>query len=163
MKLNFEKPTSIRILPMDKNFEFKFKSIENVQKDFFLDELPRRENGKYLFKEKGMKADPGCIVLFQYNNQVIASAKLTDSEKFSNPQYGDDSGDPYYANEKYCGAFYFEPSSILVFDPVTSNEIKFIWSEFKRFSHAKYKLDTEKYAQFLQLIDKKHPRGMLKN
>ena len=149
MKMNFEKPNSIRILPMNRKIEFRDWPIEKVQQDFFLDDLPYREDngkrGKYLCKEKGMKADSGCIVLFQYDNRVIASAKLTDSEKFTEPQYGDDfSKDPYYSNFKYLGAFYFEPSSIFVFDPVTADEIKSIWSDFKRFSHVKHVLDVEK-------------------
>ena len=165
MKVNFEKPIGVRILPMDRKIEFRDQPIEEVQQDFFLKSLPYREgngkSGKYLFKEKGMNADQGCIVLFQYDNQIIASAKLTDSEKFTEPQYGDDfSKDPYYSNFKYSGAFYFEPSSISVFDPVTADEIKSIWPEFNGFSHVKYVLDAEKYYQFLQLINKKHPKDI---
>ena len=162
IKVNFEKPSSVRILPMDRKIEFRNAPIEEVQQDFFLNSLPYRKgggkSGKYLFKDKGMKAYPGCIILFQYDNHIIASAKLTDSEKFHEPQLGDFSEDPYYANFEYSGAHYFEPSSILVFDPVTADEIKSIWPEFKGFSHAKYFLDAEKYPQFLQLVNKKYPK-----
>lgn len=148
----------LRILPMDRKFEFSDSPINEVQQGFFLDDLPYRERngkrGKYLFKEKGMNAKPGCIVLFQYDNRIIASAKLTYIERFTEPEY--------HNNEKYSGAFYFEPSSITVFDPVTSNEMESIWPEFERFSRVKHKLDIKKYPQFLQLIQKKHPESIAK-
>lgn len=153
MEFNFEKPSKIRILPMDRKGEFGDLPIDKVQQDFFLKDLPYRKNngkhGKYLFKEKGIDANPGCIVLFQYDNRIIASAKLTYAERFLEPEYRN--------NEKYSGAFYFEPSSITIFDPVTNNEMESIWPEFKVFSRVKQKLDMGKYPQFLQLINKKNP------
>ena len=149
---------------MDRKFEFRDQPIEEVQQDFFLDVLPNRNDhgkrGIYSFKEKGMNAEHGCIVLFQYDNHIIASAKLTDSEKFDEPRYGDFSKDPYYDDVKYLGAFYFEPSSITVFDPVTADELRSIWPKFTRFSHVKHDLDAEKYPQFLQLISKRHPKSI---
>jgi len=40
MKTNIEKPNMVRILPMDKKFEFRDWPIEKVQREFFLDDLP---------------------------------------------------------------------------------------------------------------------------
>lgn len=156
-------PPMVRILPMDRKFEFKNWSIEKVQRNFFLQDLPNKEangrKGRYLYKEKGMVADKGSVVLFQYDNMIIASAILTYIEKFDEPQYGDDDADDsYYDKVKYTGAFYFEPSSITVFDPINSDEVNKIWNKFKVFSNARHDLKPpEKYSEFKELLKKKNP------
>ena len=73
--------TMVRILPMDKEYEFENATFQEVQNDFFLNELPSRKDingqGKYCYKKQSMKADEGStLVLFQYNNQIIACADL---------------------------------------------------------------------------------------
>jgi hypothetical protein len=144
-------PPMVRILPMSNKYEFPNWSTNKVQYEFFFEVLYNRViNGKkhgYLYKSSGMKAPSNSIVLFQYNKHIIASACLTKIEKFNFPKYGECSG-----------AFYFEPSSITIFDPITSDEISSIWSDFSGFSQVKHKLSPEKYFEFEKLVNTKNPR-----
>ena len=65
---------AIRLLPMSESDpEFTGKLIEDLQ-EWFLNELPIRE---YNFK-KGMHAESGTLVLFQFKGHVIASAILKE-------------------------------------------------------------------------------------
>jgi hypothetical protein len=130
---------AIRILPMDSQLEFEGRSIEDVQRAFFLKELLRRERppGKYHFREAGLIADPGTVVLFQYDGRLIASATLIEVERFQTPEKG-----------TYRGALYFEPASIKVFEPIGPDVVARIWPKFKAFSNAKWKLDPKGLAEF---------------
>jgi len=49
----------------------------------------------------GLNAESGTIVLFQYEGKLIASATLTEVERFEKPEKG-----------TYCGALYFDANSI---------------------------------------------------
>lgn len=115
---------SIRILPMNGTEEFDSQTAKDVQINFFMDELISR-NGKYYFKSSGMKAETSTLVLFQYDNSIIASAKLCSIEKLETQQHG------------YAGAYYFDVSTIEIFEPITIEEMKQAVPTFKRFSQAK--------------------------
>ena len=130
---------AVRILPMDSQMEFEGRSIGEVQQTFFLKELlrPERPPGKYHYREAGLNADTGTVVLFQYDGKLIASATLTDVERFETPEKG-----------TYHGALYFEPNSIKVFDPIGPDVVAAIWPEFKAFSHVKWTLDPKGLAEF---------------
>ena len=156
----FHTPPEIRILPMDKKSEFKGKPIREVQKEFFFNSLPTERKmgnryGKFLFKTSGMKTEKGSVVLFQYDNKIIAKAKLADIVKFPNPLIGDPD-EPGLEKEVYNGAYFFEPSSISIFDPITKDEIKKIWPQFKKFSNTKHKLEPpERYSKLRALLKDK--------
>lgn len=155
-KLNTKEIPMVRILPMDSENEFDGNDIETTQTDFFLEDLPFRKDrigqGKYRYKETGMKAEPGTVVLFQYDGKIIASAVLENIDNKPQPE------------PVYFGAYYFTPSSIQVFEPVGSEEMISIWSDdfvdsqgvkhkcFKRFGQAKIYLDPEKYADFCSIL-----------
>jgi hypothetical protein len=109
--------------------EFNNASYESVQNNFFLGILQHRE---YRFKSLGMKADSGTLVLFQYAGQIIAIAILEDIVFFEQP-----------LNDIYTGAYQFDPKSIVVFDPITREETRSIWSNFKQFSQSKQILDPK--------------------
>jgi hypothetical protein len=128
---------------MDSQLEFDGKSIEEVQRTFFLKELLRvdRPPGKYRYREAGLDAEPGTVVLFQYDGKIIASATLITVERFETPEQG-----------TYRGALHFEPDSIRVFDPVGPDVMAAIWPEFKRFSHTKQKLASAGLAEFEQRL-----------
>jgi hypothetical protein len=81
---------TVRILPMDSQLEFDGRSIEDVQQTFFLKELlgPERPAGKNWYREAGLKAESGTIVLFQCEGKLIASATLTEVERFKTPENG---------------------------------------------------------------------------
>jgi hypothetical protein len=126
---------------MDSQLEFGGRSIEEVQRSFFLRELPyeRRPPGKYNYREAGLNAESGTVVLFQYEGKIIASATLIEVERF-NASEGD----------TYKGALYFDPKTIRVFDAVGSEVVGSIWPEFKAFSHVKWSLNPRGLPAFEQ-------------
>lgn len=126
----------ICILPMSKE-EFKGCTAEEVQSQFFLTELPLREGGRYYYRTAGLDAEVGTIVLFQYDNKIIASAAFERCERFKQPE------------SLYHGALYFNIDSIRVFDPVGPELLRKLWPErFDRFSHAKLRLNAEVFPEF---------------
>ena len=133
--------TMIRILPMDKEYEFDNISIQDVQNSFFLNELPSRKGskgqGKYCYKTHGMKADIGStLVLFQYDNRIIACADLVEIEKLDKPE------------GIYHGAFYFEPTSIKVFNPITNENINYDFNCKVKFGQVKHTLEPKYINSF---------------
>jgi hypothetical protein len=129
-------PPAVRILPMDSREEFPEWTIEKLQLDFFLDDLPFRSDG-YLYRKSGLRAEPGTVVLFQFCGAIVASAVLRDVERFETPR-----------EKVYEGALYFDPRSIRVFDPVRENVIARIWPKVKRLGRVKWTLDPKRYADF---------------
>jgi hypothetical protein len=130
----------VRILPMDSQLEFDGRSIEDVQRSFFLKALQGegRPPGKYWYRESGLNAETGTVVLFQYEGKLIASATLIEVERF-NAAEGD----------TYKGALYFDPQSVRIFDPVGSDVVSAIWpDEFKGFGHVKWSLNSRGYPEF---------------
>src|SRR5437868_3406403 len=130
--MSYTLPPEIRILPMDSELEFDGKSIAEVQRTFFLRDLlrPDRPPGKYRYREAGLQAESGSVVLFQYDGKLIASATLVEVERFDMPEKG-----------TYHGALHFDVKSIKVFDPIGPDIVAGIWPEFKRFSHVKQRLE----------------------
>lgn len=137
--------TMIRILPMDKEYEFNGSNIKDVQINFFLNELPNRKDkdgqGRYCYKSHGMKADDGStLVLFQYDNKIIASAKLSHIIKFDK------------SNDVYHGAFYFEPTSIKIFEPITNENINDDFHCKIKFGQVKYILNAKYINDFFNRL-----------
>jgi len=132
-------PPAVRILPMDSDEnEFAGKSVEEVQRDFFLRDLraePRR--GRYLFRSQGLKAARGTVVLFQHTGRIIASATFDRIERFDEPK-----------EDIYSGALYFDTDSVRVFDPVGPDLLRQIWPKFKGFNQGKQSLDPQAYPAF---------------
>jgi len=139
----FDTPPAVRILPMDSHLEFNGRSVEEVQQMFFLNELLRSERppGKYRYRESGLSASPGTVVLFQYQGQIIASATLIQVERFKSAENG-----------TYRGALHFDVKSIRIFDPVGPDVVGAIWPKFKGYSHVKWSLDPEHYVAFEQKL-----------
>ena len=129
-------PPAVRILPMDSHEEFPDWSIEQLQLDFFLKDLPFRSDG-YLYRKSGLQAEPGTVVLFQFCGAIVASAVLRDVERFETPR-----------EKVYEGALYFDPGSIRVFGPVRENVVTRIWPQVKRLGRVKWSLDPDAYADF---------------
>ena len=129
---------AIRILPMSKKEEeFKGRSAKEVQSNFFLRVLPLK-GGRYDYRASGLVAKPGTIVLFQYDNQIIASAVLNARERFEQPD-----------KDGFHGALEFDIDSIRVFKPVDSDLMREVWpEEFVAFRNRKSKLNAEAYPEF---------------
>lgn len=128
----------IRILPMSKKIEFK--NTVSIQ-DFFLNDLRLREDGEYCYKKQGIRANEGStLILFQYDNKIVASADLVKIEKFNKIENG------------YKGALYFNPKSIRVFDELNNEEINNIFNTSIKFGQTKYYLDTSYQKRFFSYI-----------
>jgi hypothetical protein len=127
---------SVRILPMsDQADGFRGRSIEQVQAECFLRELPAM-NGRWRYPRTGLSAEPGTVVLFQYRARVIASAAFLRDEKFERPVRG------------YSGALYFDPRSFRTFDPLDVAAMRKVWPGFRAFGHVKQFLNPARYTLF---------------
>jgi hypothetical protein len=133
--------TAVRILPMNRQKEFmEYKDIKAIQEEFFLHELPLRKDCYYRFY-RGVKAEPGTMLLFQIERRIIARAILHNCTYYKKPdQYG------------YRGQLSLEKDSIRVFDPVSENVVKGIWPNVKRFSHVKWHLNPDGFSQFEDVL-----------
>ncbi len=131
---------TVRILPMSSE-EFQGQSHEKVQSQYFLGELPSRQGGQYYFRTKGLDANKGDIVLFQYEKKIIARADYVRRERFDIPV------GPYH------GALYFDICSIRVFDPVGPEGLLNVWpNEFAGFSNVMAPLDSQFLPKFEQQL-----------
>lgn len=162
--INQEIPVMVRILPMNKLDEWKDWDIRKVQEEFLLKELNIERKGKYHYKTAGMKAERGCVVLFQFDKKIIGLANLEDVKKRDDPGYFDIPTE-LDNNLNYKGAYYFDPHSIRTFKPISTEEMKRIWNKeftdrngnkhppFERFNQTIQFLDTEKYHSFYGLLE----------
>jgi len=122
--------------------EFKnYGGVGELQEKFFLRDLPRRQ-GKYYYRERGLREKPQMVVLFQSDKMIIASATLLNTEKFKEPE--EDRG------VFYRGALYFDVESIRVFDPVSWEGLSRIWPKLKehRPGRVKYYVEPNGYEAF---------------
>ena len=147
--------SEIRILPMSKEEqEFKGKTLQEVQSQFFLKDLPipprdGRKAGEYRYLERSLIADRGTVVLFQYENSIVASATLEKVERFKAPK------------GPYTGALYFDPKSIRVFDPVGPEVLREVWPKFSGFNQSKQFLDGSHLPLFEgRLTNIRTPNGL---
>ena len=97
--------------------------IEDVQNNYFLGDLINKSKGKYYFKKYGMNAASGTLVLFQFDNRIIASATLLEIEKLSTPKDG-----------QYYGVYIFDVNSVKVFQPIVADEINSLDSNVSLFA-----------------------------
>lgn len=148
-KRTFMHYQEVRILPMDRQNEFNDREIDDVQTNYFLNEMPSRlkkpenYNGIYCYKSKRMNVLGGgeTLVLFQYDNKIIACADLMLDV-------------PNSASNGYAGYYVFSPKSIKVFRPMDSQSIGDIFGKTIKFAQATHKLDPLKCNTFFsQLID----------
>lgn len=144
--VKIDKPVepSVRVLPMSSKIEFPGMTIEEVQSSYFLDQFINEQKGIYHFKKAGMNALEGSLILFQFENMIIASAKLLEILRFDIPVEG-----------KYYGAYKFDVDSIKVFVPITITELNKIDSNITSFSQAKQEINPLCIHQFNELIKQK--------
>ena len=131
----------IRILPMSKGLEFQNYSTEDIQQIYFLDDLINKQNYFYYFREVGMSCAPNSLVLFQFDNAIVACAVLKETHKYSNPVDG-----------VYKGAFEFFADSIQVFEPICIEKLQSITPEIIRFSQVKQRIAWNKLKDIQNLI-----------
>jgi hypothetical protein len=119
----------------DKVDGFRGRTIAQVQAGVFLRELPRRK-GRYRYQSAGLNAEPGTVVLFQFQARIIASAIFLRDEKFAQPVGG------------HGGAIYFDVKSFRTFDPLDADAMRKVWPAFRRFGHVKQALNPTRYPMF---------------
>ena len=134
----------IRIIPMSKSLEFNNQSIEIVQQEFFMRDLKNRYDCLFYLRTGGIYCAKNTLLLFQYDNRVIACAKLIKVIKYKKPYDG-----------IYDESLSLDRNSIQVFDPIMPCELKIIDHEFKKFSQARQLININCLAILLNLIKEK--------
>jgi hypothetical protein len=132
----------IRILPMSKDLEFKGMPYEEIQQQFFIDQLSI--NGIYRYRGSGMNCPEGSLVLFQIGSEIIASAIMSHVYKYDEPEDG-----------IYYGEYVFDAESIEVFRPITADELARLDNNFLGFSRVKQRLSYEILPELISLIKAK--------
>lgn len=132
----------IRFLPMSKKKEFK--TYEEAI-DFLLNELPKK-NGKYQYRTLNMDCKEGTLVLFQYDGELIASARFLKNVKHGKTIV-------YSDGSKSLGYYIFDSSSVRIFNkPITREEYHEIDSLFDKFSQGIRKTEIKHLSELLGLI-----------
>jgi hypothetical protein len=139
-------PPEVRTMPMSVK---EFNTLEKVR-HYFLEDLPCREEEDvsdrecaYWYQFYGLQTYPGSIVLFQFDNHLVASAEYIRLDEFrDDPWHDDEHGFTYY------GRLILAKSSIMVFDPISQATVQAYWPKVKKFSQARHDLDTGAYSQF---------------
>lgn len=139
-----KKVEEIRIIPMSRSDEFDNQTIEEVQQQYFLNDLVYRQDCKYYYRKSGINSIKGSLILFQYDNKIIASAQLKNIEKYDEIQGGQ------YG--EYRGAITFYDETIQVFTPIEVDELKSIDLNFKKFSQTKQFIDVNNLKQIIELL-----------
>jgi hypothetical protein len=119
----------------DKLKGFRGRSIEDIQQNVFLRDLPRMK-GRYHYRSSGLNADPGTVVMFQFQARVIATAVFLRDEKFDLPKRG------------YAGVMHFDTESFRTFDPLDADAMRKAWPSFRAFGHVKQHLNPARYSMF---------------
>jgi hypothetical protein len=141
-------PPTVRILPMSESVEFPGWTIPRLQLEFFLGHaaeepfnlLYRAYPGCYQYRTQGLIADPGTLVLFQFQRQIIASATLVRREAYSIPL------GPYH------GAYWFDPRSVCIFVPISVMAIHGVWPNVTHLENPRWRLDPASYPNFQRLL-----------
>lgn len=134
----------IRVIPMSSSEFENYNTFQDVQNKFFLEDLVTRERCAYKYRERGLKSQNNALLLFQYNNMIIASARLDEVEIFEDAEEG-----------IYRGAYYLYPESIQVFEPITLKDFQIVCPSFIGFSHTKQYIDINWLSEILKLIELK--------
>ena len=124
----------------DKLLGFVGRTIEDVQAQCFLRDLPRMK-GRFRYPSVGLDAQAGTIVLFQYRARIIASAVFLRDEKFDRPKRG------------CAGELHLDPESIRTFDPVDIETMRKAWPSFRAFGHVRQFLHPQRYAMFKKRLE----------
>ena len=149
----------IRILPMDKINEFRGQNFTSVQSDFFLKEVPSRvlnnHIGIYCFKSNKIKVDDQeTYILFQYDNHIIACAKLNKTILSC-------------THKEYGGYYVLSPETIYTFDKINLNDLNthvFPLDQIKRFCqvcHKRTLLDINSFLNNTKVV--KNLKGIESN
>ena len=132
----------VRLVPMSKKDpDMEGKSIETIQNEYFETYLKNVDSDDYEgFKFKNaIKANSGDLFLFQLDGKVIASAILDDIIDYDIVRF-----------DGYNGQYDFKTSTIRTFVPITSDEMKKYYNNFKGFNQSPQYLEINNYKDFIE-------------
>ncbi|MBC2726962.1 MAG: HNH endonuclease [Desulfosporosinus sp.] len=127
--------------------EFPNKSCAQIQEQYFLKDLIQREGCSYYYRKSGLVSENNALLLFQINNEIIASARLNEIVVFDELLLG-----------QYKGALKLYPDSIQVFKPFNYDDLKTVCPDVVPFTQTKQKLSADNIVRLLGLIEK-HSQG----
>lgn len=137
----YKSVSEIRILPMSVEI---FPEKEDVIA--FFRKGMHGGNGHYYYRRHNISYKGEALVLFQYQNQLIASAALI----------GEDDVPLEDGDFSYSGRYHFDVNSIMVFEsPINKEEYALIDPSFNGFSRITRKTDVKYLEPLLELIYKK--------
>lgn len=134
----------IRIIPMSKK-EFKGSKIPNVQKDYFLNDLPKKQDGYFHCYKRAIVTTVNSLLLFQYDKCIIASGIYKGIDNYKD----------HPIEGKYHKAIIIDKDNIKVFDPITVEELMSIVKGFKPNWQTKVRIDYKYFDEIKKLIEKK--------
>ena len=127
----------IRILPTSST-DYDFKDEESM-KNFFTIKLP--SNGKFHFFKNNVADPEGTLILFQYNNSIVASGIM--ESRHDKTEQG------------YNGYYIFNKDSInLLATPISKDELRNADVGFERFGNVSKKIDINHFRKINNLLDK---------
>lgn len=126
----------IRILPTSAD-DFDFED-EEAMKNFFTNKLP--SNGKFHFFKNNVADPEGTLILFQYNNSIVASGIMED--RIDTMEDG------------YNGYYLFNKNSInLLTRFISKDELKDADVGFDRFGNTSKEIKMEDFNKINDLLD----------
>lgn len=126
----------IRILPTSSD-DYDFED-EEAMKNFFANKLP--SDGKFHFYKNNIADPRGTLILFQYNNSIVASGIMED--RVDTMEKG------------YNGYYIFNKNSInLLSRLISKDDLKKEDVGFDRFGNTTKKIDMEYFRKINNLLD----------
>jgi len=133
----------IGVIPMSGPNEFPDKTSAEIQEEFFLRDLIHREGCAYYYRKSGLISENNALLLFQINNEIIASARLNHVEPFDELVEGE-----------YKDALRLYPDSIQVFRPFSYEDLKTVCPDVLPLTNTKQKLSANNIVGLIGLIKK---------
>ena len=118
----------IKVIPMNKELEpFYGMEIKEAQKYYFEGILINSQEDKYTYyySNHGINAEEGDLLLFQYDNHIIASAILKFNFKYRKDYM-----------KGITGHLELKENTIKTFKPISKEEMKKYIPSFKYFSRS---------------------------
>jgi len=140
-------PPEVRLLPSTLR-DVRVSSVQEYQSDFLRRRLPHQQNGRYWYRERGLSAARGTMVLFQCEAQIVGIARFIEQVPVEN------------SKNEYRGYLQFEPRSIRAIGPFSEQEMLVAWPGFGGFSHARLHLDPTKFNDFLGKLVQRPPSSL---
>lgn len=127
----------IRILPTSAE-DYDFED-EKAMKNFFTNKLP--SDGKFHYYKNNIAEPEGTLILFQYNNSIVASGIMESINETM--------------EKGYNGYYVFNKNSInLLSTPISKDELKKEEVGFERFGNVCKEIDMEYIGKINDLLDK---------